>query len=315
LGPSGEALQLDVAICGPQDAERCVVLSCGLHGVEGIAGSAIVRAWLEQTPVAGARLVVLHVLNPYGFAWRRRVDQQNIDLNRNFLLPGEAYEGSAPGWSEVAHRLAPGRSASFATPLRLWLLLKAASMGPKRLAGAVGGGQYSCANGLFFGGFAASDLQVLLRQNLPRWLAGAREVLHIDFHTGLGPFGRLQLFLPRTAEPAEGAALQARFGPEALLPRAEPRSFRTRGSLGAWCQALLPQVRYRLCAAEFGTRSSLSVLTALYDENRAHFGVLPDGACETARRRLVEVFAPQSLKWRSEVLSRGVRLIDQALAP
>ncbi len=61
----------------------------GLHGVEGFFGSAVQLACLEHWLSAEApsvKYVFLHGLNPYGFAWRRRFDENNVDPNRNFLL-------------------------------------------------------------------------------------------------------------------------------------------------------------------------------------------------------------------------------------
>ena len=78
-GPGNSDLAIDVALVGgPPDPERVVVVSSGLHGVEGFFGSAIQLAWLQaggrsQLP-AGLRLVLVHGANPYGFAWRRRWD-------------------------------------------------------------------------------------------------------------------------------------------------------------------------------------------------------------------------------------------------
>ena len=31
-----------------------------------------------------AGLILVHALNPYGFAWSRRTNEDNVDLNRNF---------------------------------------------------------------------------------------------------------------------------------------------------------------------------------------------------------------------------------------
>lgn len=88
-GPHGEELSVDVAQVGPRDPESMLVVSSGLHGVEGFAGSAIqhqlLSAQLESLdlpPDTGVLLV--HALNPYGFAWVRRVNESNVDLNRNF---------------------------------------------------------------------------------------------------------------------------------------------------------------------------------------------------------------------------------------
>jgi hypothetical protein len=91
-GPDGKDLTIDVAFFGgTSEPERQFLVSSGLHGVEGFFGSAIQLAWLladgrSWQPPAGLGLIMAHGLNPYGFAWRRRWDENNIDLNRNFLL-------------------------------------------------------------------------------------------------------------------------------------------------------------------------------------------------------------------------------------
>lgn len=313
-GPNGEALTLDAALIGPRDAERCLILSAGLHGVEGIAGSAILRAWLAGRVPRNRRIVLLHLLNPFGFAWTRRVDGDNIDLNRNFLLAGEDYDGHPPGWDRIVDGLSPERPISRTSVFWPSLMASLARLGYRRLAEAVAGGQHTHPRALFFGGHGPSELQRLLRRQLPCWMAGAREVLHLDFHTGLGPRGRLRLLLPRQEGTDEALALQRRFGEDAMAASARPRYFRTRGALGPWCEALLPDTRYTLCPAEFGTCPSFMVLAALHYENRAYFWNPHDSAsAQWARRQLEQAFAPDSPQWRSRVLERGTRLIDQAL--
>jgi hypothetical protein len=315
-GPDGTPLTLDVARIGPPEARSCVLVSAGLHGVEGIAGSAILRAWLAGGVPRDRRIVLLHVLNPFGFAWGRRADQNNVDLNRSFLLDGDSYRGAAPGWDRIGPRLSPPRPAPLWGPLLPTLLLLAAREGYGGLAAAVAGGQHSHPRAIFYGGDGPSPLQHLLARELPRWTAGALEVLHIDIHTGLGRSGALQLLLPRVEGSDEARDLQRHFGPDAIPARSEPRHFRTRGALGPWCEALLPGIRYTLCAAEFGTRSPVAVLKALCHENRAHFWSRRDSlAAVRARARLRRAFAPSSGAWRDKVLARGTRLIDQAVAP
>ena len=49
----------------------------------------------------------MHVLNPYGMAWRRRVNEHNIDLNRNFVGPEEGYEGAPDGYDDFDGFLNP----------------------------------------------------------------------------------------------------------------------------------------------------------------------------------------------------------------
>ncbi|GKQ37535.1 M14 family metallopeptidase [Streptomyces sp. A012304] len=314
--PAGEPLTVDVALLGPSDAERCVIVSSGLHGVEGVAGSAIQRAWLERLPGPSTRVVLIHILNPFGFAWQRRVDADNIDLNRNFLLAGEKYTGSPPGWRDVAPWLVPPRPANRWDPVLPKALFAAARKGRKAVFQAVSGGQYETPRGLFYGGSGPAALQELLRENLPRWTAGAGEVLHLDIHTGLGTSGGLQLLLPRRQGTPEADALVRRFGPDARPALEQVRHYRVQGGLGNWCEELLPDRAYTLCAAEFGTVSALEVVAALHQENRAWFwGRREDPRSVWARTRLAHAFAPVSPAWRQRVLDRGVHLISQATEP
>jgi hypothetical protein len=314
-GPDGEELSVDVALLGPPDAERCVIVSSGLHGVEGVAGSAIQRRWLERGPPAGARVVLLHVLNPFGFAWQRRVDGANVDLNRNFLLSGERYEGAPPAWPDVSPWLNPARRASRWDPLLPRLLLAAARHGRDCVQQAIAGGQYTTPRGLFFGGAGPRPLHRLLGEGLPRWARGAREVMHVDIHTGLGRSGELQVLLPHAAGTPIADALVGRFGSDARPALPQARHYRTTGSLGAWAERVVPGAEYTLCAAEFGTVSPQEVVAALHQENRAfHWGRRESRSSGWARDRLSAAFAPRDPGWRRRVLDRGVRLIDEAVA-
>ncbi len=64
-------------------------LASGTHGVEGLCGSGIQHFLLRDGVAArvpdDVALVLLHAVNPFGFAWLRRVNEDNVDLNRNFL--------------------------------------------------------------------------------------------------------------------------------------------------------------------------------------------------------------------------------------
>ena len=79
----------------PADAANMLVLISSTHGVEGHCGSGAQIAWLATGGPAklpkdtGALLV--HAINPYGFAWTRRVNEDNVDLNRNFVDHDKAY--------------------------------------------------------------------------------------------------------------------------------------------------------------------------------------------------------------------------------
>src|SRR5690606_23379879 len=79
----------DIARIGPADAERVLLLVSGTHGVEGYCGSGCQLALLDlgvfdRLP-EGTAVVLVHAINPYGFAWRQRLTEGHVDLNRNFV--------------------------------------------------------------------------------------------------------------------------------------------------------------------------------------------------------------------------------------
>src|ERR1700759_3864425 len=74
-GPDGKPLFMDAVAMGLRDATKALLLISGTHGVEGYFGSGVQTGLLREgvAPPPGARLVMIHALNPYGFAWNRRV--------------------------------------------------------------------------------------------------------------------------------------------------------------------------------------------------------------------------------------------------
>jgi hypothetical protein len=320
-GPDGGDLTLDVARVGSPKAKRVVVVSSALHGVEGFLGSAVQLATLED--LLGRRkldpdlaVVFVHALNPFGFAWIRRVDQDNIDLNRNFLREGEDFRGSPPGYAALDKLLNPQTP-----PGRLNLFLpravfQIARHGMATLKNAVAGGQYDFPKGLFFGGSRPSTTQALLAAHLPRWIGEARRVLHLDFHTGLGKRGTVKLLVDHPWGGPGIAALGEAFGRD-RVEAWEPEkgvSYQIRGGLGTWCKERFPEVDYDVLCAEFGTTTALRVIEALHQENRAHhYGDRDSARYQAAKSRLRETFAPQDPKWESTTVRVGLGLVETAL--
>jgi hypothetical protein len=319
-GPAGEALTIDAAILGDERPERAVVVSSGLHGVEGFFGSAVQLHLLRDladgwSPPSGSALVLLHALDPYGFAWIRRVNEDNVDLNRNFLVNGDIYTGSPRRYGDVNRLLNPEgapRRVDFFWPRALWSIVR---HGMPEMKQAVAGGQYDFPRGLFFGGSAPSRTLRILAENLPRWVGGNGPVIHVDFHTGLGPWASYQLLLDPGLSPERYARLEAQFGRECVQV-SEPSglAYDSKGSLGTWCQALHPLGEYDVLCAEFGTYPSLRVLAALRAENQAHHWAPPDSpAFRQAKRDLLEAFVPADPQWRAQSVAGGIDIIRKAL--
>ncbi len=159
-GPEGERLVTDAAWLGPDEAERVLLTVSGTHGAEGLCGSALqtgsFRAGLARALPPGTALLAVHAINPYGFAWTRRVTEENVDLNRNFV----AFDRTLPrndGYVELAEALCPAEWSDAARQATgAHLAEYGRRHGAAALQQAVTGGQYSHPDGIFYGGAAPS---------------------------------------------------------------------------------------------------------------------------------------------------------------
>lgn len=316
LGPHGEALGIDVAWLGDEPAERIVLVTSGVHGVEGFAGSAVQCALLRERLVLapGAALVLVHALNPWGFAHLRRVNENNVDLNRNFLRRAEAYAGAPELYPRLDALLNP-RSPPRPDAFFLRAAEKVLRYGVAGCRRAVAGGQYAFPRGLFYGGKHLQEGPAKFLDWSRARLARARHVLAFDLHSGLGRFGAQSLFahadMTRERVNHLAGALGVRI--EGGADSDDPAGYVSRGSLGGALRERIAPAALDFFTVEYGTRCGLHILYALREENRWHHhgaGTLD----HPSKRRLREAFAPGSPAWRNAVLSAGVALIRNALA-
>lgn len=194
-GPDGSALYLDTAWFGPADARTVLLNTSGTHGAEGFAGSAAQRAWIEDGgPKAladGLAVLMVHGVNPFGFAWGLRGTENNVDLNRNFLDHTQPYPVN-PLYDQVHDLLCPKRidRASMGRVMAEGSKL-IGQHGQWALEDAISRGQYTHADGYHFGGHGPEWSNLTLRRIVRDALDGASRIGFIDWHTGPAGDGEL----------------------------------------------------------------------------------------------------------------------------
>jgi hypothetical protein len=309
-GPHGEDLAIDIASFGAGHPRRLLLHSSGIHGVEGFAGSAIQLQLLDNLPslASDSALVIVHVLNPYGMAWLRRVNENNVDLNRNFRSDG-AHAGAPQAYGTLDSFLNPPSPPRFDFyPAKTAYLI--CRYGMTALKQSVVGGQYEFPKGLFFGGRQMEEGARAYTAFLQERLASAERVTVIDIHTGLGKFGQDSLLVP----PQDYERLRKTFGERVrpTQPDLGP-AYRVEGGLESMIFRVFSGARASFIGQEFGTYGPTSVLHALREENRwHHYG---NGSVDHATKsKLKETFCPSDESWRQAVLARGGKLIEQAMA-
>jgi hypothetical protein len=268
--PDGGDLTTDVALIGPSDAERFLVLTSGTHGVEGFCGWGAEGDWLrrggaERLP-SGVAALLIHAVNPYGFAWLRRVNEDNVDLNRNWIDFSEPRPEN-PEYAELADVICPRDwTEEVQRQSRRRLAEYEASHGPGALRRVTHGGQYSHPAGIFYGGAAPSWSRLALTAILQRHLAGAAKVAIIDYHTGLGPWGFGEEIVMEPGWNVAFRRAQSWYGAAAVAGATSG----VRGDAMSAAPALLAHAEVTAMAVEFGTVAASLVFQALRGDAWLH---------------------------------------------
>ena len=315
-GMHGEELAIDVATLGPADADAVLVVVSGTHGVEGFTGSALQHHWLEHHAIdrpENVRIVLVHTFNPYGFAWVRRVNEDNVDLNRNFVdwrEPPPANED----YGGVAHLLVPESwDDDTQQSTTLQLLAFAEEHGFERLQAVVSGGQYSHPTGVFYGGTGPVWSHRWLVEHLRALVGGASRVGIVDLHTGLGPWAHGELISHVGRDDPGYRRGTAWWGEVRSMVDGESVSADLSGDWLAAADELLSDVEVTSAALEYGTVDPVTVLQSLRADAVLHAHGDPLGEdADAVRAQVRAAFADDDPAWFDAVVPRFDEVIGAA---
>ncbi|QDT31764.1 hypothetical protein Mal48_10000 [Thalassoglobus polymorphus] len=237
------------------------------------------------------------------------MDQSNIDLNRNFLISGERYEGSHEFYRKLDPFLNPKSWPKLELPAQLQAVAKAMRHGLGNLKQAVAEGQYDFPLGLFYGGSEPTETMRFFESHILPEFQSAAAVLHLDLHSGLGKRGAFEFLLDYELAAEERNWLNNSVN--ANLPVQQLKSaYKARGSLSRWIRHQHPAA-ISVCW-EFGTSSSISVLAALRAENAAyHWGDRGSKTFQAAKQKLKEAFSPPEASWQKTVLNSADAVLQR----
>jgi hypothetical protein len=358
----------DVAIMPGTGKNKKYMLSLsGVHGPEGFAGSAIQSSLLDMiasTPelrnmYAGNKdsntgkettdeieveiptIMFVHAVNPYGFANNRRFNEDNVDVNRNFLTDEQfaaarARDPNFAGYLDVDFMVNP-KTMPFGESFALndiWGHLRSlyavCVFGITTIKRALVAGNYFRQEGLGFGGFKrTASVETLIRIAHEHELHLAQKITLLDHHTGLGPSGTDTLALLGQGNKDFEAMLDKLFpiemdgekivgGDKASTAEGSAMSGYelTIGTVDHFCRTwMAPTANHMkdvLCLTqEFGTVPVVQVGKAQIEENFSHY-YGTDAQKKVYGERLKAVFYVQTTAWMRNVAHRGVKLWMQA---
>jgi len=273
------------------------------------------RSGAPAALAADVGVILVHVLNPFGFAWVRRFDDGNVDLNRNFL-DDFADPPQNPRYREIRAALAAAPGTPAWRDAEAALAAYRAQAGEAAFHEAATGGQYEDPQGIFYGGAAPAWTRRTFVGLLRERLAGAERAVVLDIHTGIGAFGERVPFLMAPADDPRRAAAERLFGEPVRTPARGPDGARVRRGL------MLPHLNglglapaFLPLGVEFGTLPLEETTKAVRAENWLfHHGRRDTPEGRRIVQALREAFCPTDADWEAAVLAKSAEMFRRIVA-
>ena len=320
-GISGEDLFTDLAWLGPRDARAVLVTVSGTHGIEGYYGSGCQVGWLAEGHAAKlpahTAMLSIHASNPYGFSWGRRVNEDNMDINRNFIDFDNKSPPANPAYAEVHDWLVPQSwSDEVAADIQKKIAAYYARVGAKAATAAIVGGQHSHPDGIFYGGTEPCWSHKTIKAVCDRYLGTAKHICVVDYHTGLGPFGYSEMICRHPVDSESLRLARQWFGAAVTSPAlGQSDSPIIEGNLRMGIARFCAQATTVAVNIEVGTLSSEEVRLSVIADNWLHLrGDVFSPLGRQIKAQIRAAFYPDNDEWRGLCYPRAVEIQQQALA-
>ena len=304
-----------------ETAENLIVLTTGVHGMEGYIGSVMLDVFFDEiystldTKSTGV-LVVANV-NPYGMKYMRRYNENNVDLNRNFILDWDSFDlASNKDYPDVKEFLQPegkiGNALWHEAGFYLNLAKEAITKGTDKVSDALLTGQYEYPQGVYYGGNGDEASTTYLKGVFNDCLESEyKNIVHIDIHSGYGPRYNMVIF-NSVYETMTEAETKKAFGYDYVISHDSESFYATTGDTTDYFYRLAEQKNtdktlFSTCF-EFGTigdgfLDSILSLKYTVDENRNHWYPTENStSAEIVHENYKELFYPTETQWREKTV-------------
>lgn len=305
-----------------EEQTNLVVLTTGVHGIEGYIGSVMLDVFFGEVyptlDTGDTGVLVVANVNPYGMKYMRRYNENNVDLNRNFILDWDSFDlATNKEYPKVDTFLGPtgkiGNALWHEVGFYLSLAKTAITDGADTISNALLGGQYEYPQGVYYGGTEDQASTTYLKNVFAQCLdSGYENIVHIDIHSGYGPRYNMVIFNSVYETLSEAESREA-FGYDNIIAYDSEAFYATTGDTTDYFYRLAESMQtdkalFSTCF-EFGTIGDEffdTILSLKYtvDENRNHW--YPTGnatSAEIVRQNYLELFYPTETAWREKTVA------------
>ena len=299
-----------------------IVLTTGVHGMEGYIGAAMLDVFFQELyptlDKTNTGVLVVANVNPYGMKYFRRYNENNVDLNRNFILDWDSFDlSSNKEYPKVDTFLGPtgkiGNGLWHEVGFYLSLGKTAVTDGAGTISDALLTGQYEYPQGVYYGGKGDEASTRYLKDVFSQCLdSGYENIVHIDLHSGYGPRYNMVIFNSVFETMTEAQSREA-FGYDYIIAHDSESFYATTGDTTDFFYRLAQQKQaeaelFSTCF-EFGTIGDAffdTILSLKYtvDENRNHWYPTTNAiSAEIVRQNYFELFYPTETAWREKTVA------------
>lgn len=316
-GIAGEKLYLDLVWFGDLAAKKVLLLISGTHGIEGYCGSGIqvgsMRTGWHLQADSNVAIAMIHGLNPHGMSHLRRVNEDGVDLNRNFIdfrqpLPKNTF------YDDLAEVIVPLHWTEVTQTETLDRITEYLYSKPSGIAD-LAKGQYHYWYAPFYGGEVPTWSNRVFNHISDRYLRDKRGVGLLDYHTGLGQYATGQLMSLPTSGAKQNLA-SAIWGDKLVVTGSEQSvaAYSPQGTLIASLQDQLVSSTCIAAAYEFGTIPETEVFHALRADHWLHaHGDLATKQAVEIKQNMLEAFYSDRPDWQKSICNLAFAAQEELL--
>ena len=327
---SSKDTNLTIDFCfipGSKNADRIIILSSGVHGLEGYTGSAVqlffMDNYINNEFLENTGIFLIHSVNPYGFKYTRRVTENNVDLNRNSGIDKELYQTKNEGYPKVYDLINPKQKANSRSIANRFFFAKAIKEIVKEsmsvLRQAVLQGQYEFPEGMYYGG---KDSEPQIKDLIPiidTICNPYQTVFAIDLHTAYGERGKLHLF-PNPVEESVKKRMEIIFE-DFQIDWGDSDDFYTySGDFAGYIGKINNDKVFIPMLFEYGTMDSQTTIGSIKSlhvmilENQGEqYGFESEEDLKKVKKDFMEMYYPSSEAWRSHIIDETKIIFDKSL--
>ena len=312
----------NIYIPATEESKNLIVLTTGVHGMEGYIGSVMLDVFFEEIfpglNKATTGILVVANVNPYGMKYMRRYNENNVDLNRNFIEDWDNFDRTSnKDYPKVDSFLQPEGAIgnAFWNEVLFYLALakEAIFTGAGTISDALLTGQYEYSEGVYYGGDGDEISTAYLKGVFKDCLESEYEnIVHVDIHSGYGPRYNMVIF-NSAQDPTTEEEAKAAYGYDYIIATDSEDFYATFGDTTDYFYRLANKIGgdkelYSTCF-EFGTigdgfLDSIISLKYTVEENRNHQYPTSDAITEEViREHYYELFYPTETEWREKTIA------------